>query len=848
VGGFAQQMVWIDTELQQIVKRDVLPQFQTAQQPMVMSNGKVLLGNSLEWDSVAGTVSPIKGIGTSGIGTRSSDGTKALFASDTIPGSIALYDSTMDSFTATTNYNDFPFAIAANPTGTQFVVAVSDEGIFFLDSQLNTLGQSPVGGLTSGMVYSPDGKFLYLVSTPNNVPLISSIDTNTFQLVAQAPAYASNIAYITRVPPLFVEVPQATDSTGILFGIGDHGVALDDSTFFQNISPSATPPVFAIIASPAQGPPNASTPVSITTQSFSAIPDVWFGNLHGVNPVLNSAGQVTATAPPSTVSGPVNVKTISPDGTEGNIPQGFTYGSVPARSPILATAPSGGVPIEILGYGFGSDIAGAKTQVQVGNQTASIDLSDLFPAEYSFGYPFPLEHIRATVPAGTQGASDIVVTSTAGTATFHGGFHYVQAVNDYASTDVFQFILYDPKRQYLFLSTGDHIDVFSVASHTFLSPITPPSNSGNRKLVWLALTPDSSELIAANVIDNSVAIINPDNPQTAKAVQIVPTGTGNGFVGPSTVAITSSGVAFVTTANTNQESGTTLNLYQLNLSTLQVSPVTIPGNDLFLGLPALVQGSRGGSSVFAYFQGNSGGPTYSWSAAENSWTMERDTGAFVIDGVVSGDGNVFALDSEGLPTDNGTVVTFLNSSLNILARTGLIEYTSAIPMMPGMKLNDAGSLSYVPVLTGISSEGLSFSENAVDIYDVQQNSLRERVLLSEQFPSSVQNGMAIDPTGREIFLITEAGLTIVTLDSVPLSIGSVTPSSGAAGVAVTIRGSGFVTGIQAHFNGTAGTVTFVDVDTLQATVPGPLPSGAVSIGLSNPDGSTYVLDDAFVIQ
>jgi hypothetical protein len=534
--------------------------------------------------------------------------------------------------------------------------------------------------------------------------------------------------------------------------------------------------------------------------------------------------------------------------TEGNIPQGFTYGAVPGRSPVLAATPSGGATIEILGYGFASDIAGSATQVQVGNQTASIDLNILFPAEYPFGYPFPLEHIRATVPAGTPGASDIVVKSTAGTAKFQNGFHYVQSVKDYASTDTFQFVLYDPKRQYVYLSTEDHIDVFSLVSHTFLSPITPPSSSGKRQLVWLALTPDSSELIAANVIDNSVAIINPDNPQSAKAVQIVPTGTGNGFVGPSAVATTSNGIAFITTANTSQESGTTLNLYQLNLSTLQVSPVVIPGNDLFVGLPALVQGARGGSSVFAYFQGNSGGPTYSWNVADGNWTTERDTGTFAADGVVSGDGNVFALDSEGGPNNSGTVVTFLSPDLNVMARTELVEYMSAMPMMPGMKLNDAGSMAYVPVLTGISSEGLSFSENAIDLYDVRQNSLRERVLLAEQFPSSAQNGMAIDPTGQEIFLITGAGLTIVTLDSVPLSIGSVTPSSGAAGTAITVRGSGFVTGITAKFNGTAGTVTFVDIDTLQATIPASLPSGAVSFELVNPDGSTYVLDDAFTIK
>jgi hypothetical protein len=48
-------------------------------------------------------------------------------------------------------------------------------------------------------------------------------------------------------------------------------------------------------------------------------------------------------------------------------------------------------------------------------------------------------------------------------------------------------------------------------------------------------------------------------------------------------------------------------------------------------------------------------------------------------------------------------------------------------------------------------------------------------------------------------------------------------------------------------NGTAAATQFIDTDTLQITVP-TMPSGPASITLSNPDGTSYKLDAAFIVQ
>jgi hypothetical protein len=107
--------------------------------------------------------------------------------------------------------------------------------------------------------------------------------------------------------------------------------------------------------------------------------------------------------------------------------------------------------------------------------------------------------------------------------------------------------------------------------------------------------------------------------------------------------------------------------------------------------------------------------------------------------------------------------------------------------------------------------------------------------------------LAIDATGQHLYMITNKGLTVAELDAVPLSIGSVTPATGPAGTQVKVRGSGFLPGMTASTNGVAAAVSYVDADTLQLTIPS-LPVGAVQITLKNPDGQTYVLDDAYTAE
>ncbi len=107
--------------------------------------------------------------------------------------------------------------------------------------------------------------------------------------------------------------------------------------------------------------------------------------------------------------------------------------------------------------------------------------------------------------------------------------------------------------------------------------------------------------------------------------------------------------------------------------------------------------------------------------------------------------------------------------------------------------------------------------------------------------------LAVDENGQRIFALTTSGLTIVQLADVPLGIGSVRPGSGpaAGGTTITIRGSGFQSGIKVTIGGKTAAATFKDLHTLTVVAPS-VSSGAQQIVLTNPDGESVSLDAAFV--
>ncbi len=641
VGTKTNLLCFIDTSTLQVVRQAVVPkyppnngnaQFITLANPLVVANGNVLINGGsagiYEWNLTSNAISLISdpaALGPQWFWTRSNDGTKVLISENTTPGNLILYNSASDSLTNIVKFNDAPFALAANPNGTQFIAAVELEALYVLDANLSILGTLPVGGEISGIRYSLDGGSIYVVAQPGGpgtIPIIYTINATTLQIVDTAPAYASSIAYFTVYPQQFtVEVPLAVADTGLIVGAANHGIAFDDSTYNQPLSASESYPSHTIVVDPAEGPLNASTPVTIETDGYPVVPAVWFGAQEAANPSLNGSGQAQATPPPSSAIGPVNVKVIQPTGVVSYIPQGFTYGELPLPYATLAAAPAGGVTADLFGYGFSVDAVAPNPQVTIGNQASAITTQTLYPTEEP--YPFPLQHLKVTVPRGNPGAQDITINSSSGTATIPGGFHYVTSVTDYPSTAQFEAILYDQDRQQLYLTTQGQVDVFSLTSNAFLPPFVPPTVQGGTRLTGMALTPDNSKLLVANYTDQSVAIINPDNPSSAQAVPV--------GVSPYTIAATSTNQAFITTITYSQ-------LFDLDLTTLQTTAVSLPNGMLLTNGEDPASSSKDGSKVFVT---SPEGPVLVWDASTGTWVVGQPTVA-PEDGASAGDGNVFA--------------------------------------------------------------------------------------------------------------------------------------------------------------------------------------------------------------
>jgi hypothetical protein len=110
---------------------------------------------------------------------------------------------------------------------------------------------------------------------------------------------------------------------------------------------------------------------------------------------------------------------------------------------------------------------------------------------------------------------------------------------------------------------------------------------------------------------------------------------------------------------------------------------------------------------------------------------------------------------------------------------------------------------------------------------------------------NVETPLAIDAGGRQVFLITDKGLTVVDLGAAPLSIGHLSSTSGAAAMQIQVRGSGFATGLSVKVGGQSATANFVDENTFTFTVP-VLASGPHDLTVTNPNGISYTLASAII--
>jgi hypothetical protein len=848
VASNVQQIVSIDTSTQQVVNRtNVVPIVQGGASYSIpdllvnTSNGTALVGMTLnssppayyleQWNPAIGTFTARSVPGVSAWIdqiVRTGDGAKVLVVDYGTEVNMAVYDAASDTFSVS---GQSPvgqvLGVAGSPTAHQFAI-LGTNGFAFVDSNLNTLAIPPLGGVFSGMRYSPDGTKLYVTMVLSFAfcgpfyPVVLAYDTSAFSLVGAAPSFQTPTGNSCPLSPYLQAVPLAVDNTGLIYGASSHGLVLDDGANFQNLFNLPYGPPFPAIGFTDEAALNAPLVTSLGQSVFDLLPDVWFGSVRGSG--ISGGEPVSVTAPPSATPGLVNVKAVLPDGWFSLAAQSFSYGANVLFMSGSAGSPQGGATLTLIGYGLLGN-SGATPAVTIGGATAKVVTNSKYlDVNDSAGYPFPdVDEVQVVVPPGNPGAADVTVISQAGTATSPASFSYLPSVADYSSPDALTFVLYDSQRHWVYLSAGDHIDVFSADAGQFLAPIVPPSVSGTRRILGLALTPDKSKLLAANFADISVAIINPDNPSSSTAVRI-PVNVANA-PGVADVVATSTGKVFVDGVS-GTFGGCGGQVWELDLTSLMVTLRTdLPSPGLQVGGNSFSESANGSQVLLA----GPGCGVCLWNASTDNFIAGQ--GLVSDSSGASGDGNWFAsdytrLDAQMIQHIQAQVPEFFYSQPGITNSD-----------LPGEKMNASGSLLYTPI------------SNGVDITDTNHGTWLGRVLLSEQVGPLGQGVMDYDETGERLFLLTNKGLTVVQFTTPPLSIGYLNPTTGptTGGTSVTIRGSGFQSGTTVTIGGVTASTTFIDASTLQVTTPA-LPAGGARVIVSNPGGATYSLDAAFQAQ
>jgi IPT/TIG domain len=782
-----------------------------------------------------------------GVLARSGDHSKVLVAANDSSGELALFDSNgvVVAGPLSLGSGSLPW-VAANPDGSHFAVVFAPNGasqLFLLDSSLKQTGAyAPTS--VHGLTFSRDGNFLYVSESSSNTSFVTVLDGHSAQLLGRVPD--------ASIQGVSSEIEEA-DETQLLFALSNRGVSFIDASKPATL-PSAAPMLGAAPSlQPSDGPITGGTSVILTGQNFSSPLQLKFGNQSAANISVPDSTQIQAASPPSIINGAVNVSAFFQNGGLALAPDAFSYG--PQILQILPSAgvSAGGDSLQIYGYGFGTDVA--KVAVQIGGANAAVQKLESIPGIASSlgldaSYPFPLERITLITPAGNPGKASILVTAPSGTATAAKSFQFLQSLNTYSKPGYLKFLLYDQTRQRIYLTNTDHVDAFDLQHNIFLTPLQPPGGPPpNAGLRGLAMTPDSSQLVIADFGAQNVYLLDP----VKGTGTTVSTGGVPGFVnsGPARVAATSAQTVFVGLSGEGGSSGVcSACLDQMNL---QASPPTIqpapqPEVSTLTGAP-LVQSNAAGDRVFVAFGAAPGGPLAVWNAVAPNQFVTSVANASTADLGVASDGTMFALLSNG-----ATEIRSADLSLASVPTSAELTQIPGRVSVPGVTLHPSGALIYQPFLT--AAPGSAGVKGGIDILDAHSGVLRLRLFLSQQLLTDVDglhgSFLTTDEDGQRLFALTSsdgspqnAALTVLQLSSVPLGIGTISPSavSATGGVTLTIRGSGFQSATVVTINGKAATVTFTDVSTLSVVTPALTP-GPQQIILTNPDGETVSLDDA----
>jgi DNA-binding beta-propeller fold protein YncE len=819
----------IDPDSLQVVQQTPLPQtagtVATASQIATLFNAKAVIAlanhdNSVPplylWDPSNDTFA---GIGQGIIGSyemaRTADHSHLLISGF----NNLIYDAATNTFSNPINFGG-P-ALAISPDGSQVVGGAGGQTpTVFYDSHGNVLGSISLSPLiTEGLLYSLDGTRAYVLERDliSNDDVAAVIDTKTFALLGVVPGFPFGTAVLGLNPGQL-----AVDETQMLFGPVSRGVGFLDASSPGSLElPLST----ASLMSPTLVGLTSPTSATLNGAYFST--QLSYGAYFGASPAspqtlvgtvlqVQNSSSLSLTVPAGISAGPANLTLTRSDGAFTVLPDAVTYGPTVLQVDPNVGSPSGGDSASVTGYGF----EGSNLQVTIGGKPAA----NLQVRAAVSGQLFPTESISFTTPSGVPGFADITVSTSKGSTTVSNGFQYASSAQLYPMAGALDAIAYDQVRQKLYITNQDHnrVEVFDLSSKVFLTPIPV----GNQPTA-IALTPDGARLGVTNSADATMSVIDPNTRQILSQFSVVPPQDTNCNIPLNMSAIAPHRV-LLNLSCPGTSAGGVFRLVDLDTGSLSCTGVAgcesngtdlLFGNCCGLGFSASIPD---GTKVF--LAGFRGGVAL-LDLTANAVTYGYQGG--FTDAAADSDGSLFASSFSLADLQLDQVATM---AAEPYARVGVAGGLT----VPGEKLSPTGSLLFLPQTTGIA------------IFDVHTGRIAQNVALADGIPADT-NAMALDETGTRMFVISNSGVTIAQLFQAPLSLATVTPSTGAPGTVVKLRGSGFLSGTTVAFGTLSASVTYVDQNTLMATVPAAAP-GSVRITLTNPSAQPYDFDNAFNIQ
>jgi len=289
------------------------------------------------------------------------------------------------------------------------ITATAPAGTSTVDIRVTTTGGTSATSVADRFTYVPAPAVTSLSpasgpGTGGNTVIITGTDFGAVNAVTFG-ATAATAYTVNSATQITATAPAGSGTVNVRVTTAGGTSATSSADQYTYLS---APTVTSL--SPTSGPTAGGTTVVITGANLAGATTVFFGAAHATGYIVNSATQITATAPAGT--GTVDVRVATSAGISAtSVADQFTYVSAPTVTSVSPTAgpPGGGNTLLITGTGF----TGA-TAVTFGGQAA-------------LGYAVDsATQIRAEAPAGT-GTVNVRVTTAGGTSATSAANQYSYA-------------------------------------------------------------------------------------------------------------------------------------------------------------------------------------------------------------------------------------------------------------------------------------------------------------------------------------------------------------------------------------------------------------------------------------